>query len=267
MSRVFDSHVHTFPDPVAARALQYLSAKSGIKPCADGTRQGLLASMANAGITGALNCPIATRPDQVRSINDWAVRQNAWPVLSFGSIHPDYPEPETELRRVKELGLGGIKLHPEYQEFQPDDPRLARTWAACQELGLSVYLHAGEDIGYPPPCKAPPHLLRQLLAAYPRLRVAAAHFGGWRLWHEVDRELIGHHLYLDVCFVLGFLPDDQLVDMIRRHGVERVLFASDSPWRDQAADLQTFTALPLTPDEQRRILWDNAAELFGFAGR
>jgi hypothetical protein len=97
--------------------------------------------------------------------------------------------------------------------------------------------------------------------------VVAAHFGGWRRWHEVDRELIGANLFLDVCFVLGFLPADSLVAMIRRHGVERVFFATDSPWRDQAAELRAFTELPLTPDEQRRILWDNAAELFGFAER
>ena len=141
-SRVFDSHVHIYPDAMAPRIVAQLGAATREPPSYDGTRAGLLEKMAAAGIAGALNAPVATRPDQVKSVNTWAASQNRWPMLSLGSIHPDFPEIATELRRIRTLGLHGVKLHPEYQAFSPDEPRLEPVWRTCRELGLTVLLHA-----------------------------------------------------------------------------------------------------------------------------
>lgn len=263
--RLFDAHVHIFPDALAARAVATLAAKAGgITPVYDGSRAGLEACMRRAGIGGALNCPIATKADQVRSINDWAAAQNRWPVLCLGTIHPDFRDMEAELRRVRALGLRGIKLHPEYQEFYPDDPRLTPVWEICSDLALPVLFHAGGDIGFPPPYHCPPSQLRDLLARHPRLQIVAAHFGGWRMWEAAAEELFGLPVWLDLAFLFGELPPEQLVAWIRRHGAERVLFATDAPWHDPIADAAAFAALPLTAEEQRKIGWKNAADLFGF---
>ena len=60
------------------------------------------------------------------------------------------------------------------------------------------------------------------------------------------------------------MPDARIVEMARRHGVERVVYGSDAPWRSQADDLRYFLSLPFTVEEQERILWRNAAGLLGF---
>ena len=260
---VFDVHVHTFPDHVGPRVVADLGPRfaPGYTPAYDGTRAGLLQRLAAGGIAGALNAPIATRPDQTESINAWAAAQNRWPVLSLGTVHPDDPDIPAALRRVRDLGLPGIKLHPEYQSFAPDEPRLEPVWRTCRELGLLVLLHAGGDRLFKPPFRATPTVLGRVIRAWPGLALIAAHLGGFEMWDEFERELAGQPLFLDTSYTLGILPDEQFLRIVRRHGVERVLFGSDGPWQDPAEALARLLRLPLTPAEQRAILWDNAARL------
>lgn len=269
--KIFDVHAHIYPDKIAARVLEQLTAealKGGLvgtdvpPPAYDGTRVGLLAKLASSGFTGAMNCPVATKSEQTNSINDWAALQNAWPILSMGSVHPDYPDIAGEVRRIKALGLHGIKMHPEFQQFRLDDPRVDPLWSTARELGLPVLLHTGLDFAFPPPCNAPPRAVRNLAERWPGLTVIAGHFGGWSMWDEVERELLGASVFLDLAFVPGFLQSEQLVRMIRRHGADRVLFGTDAPWLDPATVLAEFLKLPLVLGEQEKILWQNAAGLF-----
>ena len=263
-NRVFDFHTHVFPDAVGPRAVAQLSATLPEKPSYDGTRAGLLRKLSEAGIDGALNVPVATRPDQVTAINTWAAANNRWPVLSFGAIHPDFPDIPTELRRVKDLGLKGVKLHPEYQSFSPDEPRLDVVWRTCRDLDLIALLHVGNDWLFEPPCKGSPATIARVLRAWPGLRFVAAHLGGFQMWSEFETELLGLPLYLDTSFAVGRLPEERLLGIIRRHGVDHILFGTDAPWQDPTTTLPAFLRLPLTPDEQRAILWENASRLLEF---
>ena len=260
---VFDCHVHVFPDPIAPAAVAAIGKAAGLEPDYDGTRAALVRRLAEAGCDGALNCPVATTPKQVRSINDWAAANNDWPLLSAGAIHPDTPDPVAELERVRSLGLLGIKLHPEYQLFTPDDPRMDAIWETCAGLGLPVVLHAGVDIGLPPPYRTTPGALAALVARVPGLILIAAHLGGFRQWDEVEACLAGTPVYLDLSFALGELPDEQVLRIVRKHGVHRVLYGTDAPWRNPCTYLQRFHALPFGERERRWMLWENAADLFG----
>ncbi len=262
---VFDYHVHIYPDALAPKVIPALSARFGNPPSFDGTRGGLLDLLtANPAYIGALNLPVATKPDQVVSINDRAIATNQWPILSLGSIHPDFPNPRAELRRIKDAGLRGIKLHPEYQEFQLDDPRMNDIWRACDELGLLLMLHAGGERVFAAPYHTRPASLAAFLDAYPKLTVAAAHLGGFQMWDESEACLIGKNIYLDLSHTLNFCPTDQILRMIHAHSGELLLFGTDAPWQDPQKILADFLALPLSSALQSAILHDNAARLLGF---
>ena len=259
---VFDTHVHIFPAGMASRTVDSLAEKGGVCPSYDGTRTGLLDSMRRSGVCAALNCPIATRPAQVDSINRWAAEANRWPVLSLGTVHPDSEGVPDVLRSIRQAGLPGIKLHPEYQHFQLDDARLQPVWEGCAQLGLIVLLHAGADVGFEPPYKVRPADIAALVQRYQDLTLIAAHLGGWEMWDEVEAALCGASVYLDTAFTLGTLEDERFVRIARKHGVARVLFGTDGPWQDQSAMLRVFDRIPLGDDEKRAVLWDNAARLF-----
>ena len=73
---IIDFHTHTFPDSIAARAVDSLSKEAHIVPYTDGTVSGLLNSMDKGGIDMSVLLPVATASSQVESINDKALRNN-----------------------------------------------------------------------------------------------------------------------------------------------------------------------------------------------
>jgi hypothetical protein len=105
---VFDCHVHIYPDPLAAKAVEQLSRRFGNPPAFDGTVSGMVADLAESGISGALNLPVATRPEHVDSINAWAAAINVGdgPVRSLATIHPDIPDiPAALASRLQDAAL------------------------------------------------------------------------------------------------------------------------------------------------------------------
>ena len=164
---IIDVHVHTFPERIAAHALGTLSRNSHTQPFTDGTIPGLRASMREAGITLSVIQPVATKPEQVTRINDSAMRINAEGesagIISFGGIHPSFPEIDAELKRIREAGILGVKVHPVYQNVPIDDERYVKILKRCGELGLIVMIHAGWDIGFPSDDSAVPARIARAL--------------------------------------------------------------------------------------------------------
>ena len=164
---IIDIHTHTFPDKIAAATLDKLKHLSHTIPFTDGTAAGLAASMARAGVDRSVVMPVATSPRQVPHVNDASARMNELGaqtgVLSFGCMHPDFDGWKEELARVRDLGLKGIKLHPQYQDTDFDDPRYLRILDRCGELGLVVLTHAGLDIGMPGKDNCSPEMVLRAL--------------------------------------------------------------------------------------------------------
>ena len=278
---IIDIHTHTFPDKIAAATLDKLKHLSHTIPFTDGTAVGLAASMARAGVDRSVVMPVATSPRQVPHVNDASARMNELGaqtgVLSFGCMHPDFDGWKEELARVRDLGLKGIKLHPQYQDTDFDDPRYLRILDRCGELGLVVLTHAGLDIGMPGKDNCSPEMVLRALRQTGPVKLVLAHMGGWRQWDRVEALLPGTGVYLDTSFSLGeitplddghYRPGDlPLLDeaaflrMVRKFGADRVLFGTDSPWDDQETALARLRALPLEKSELDAILGGSARKL------
>ena len=52
------------------------------------------------------------------------------------------------------------------------------------------------------------------------------------------------------------------MEMVKVLGPERILFGTDSPWMDQRHSLELFRSLPLSPEAQAQILYQNALDLY-----
>lgn len=282
---IIDFHTHTFPEKIAAAAIDRLQAASHTRPFTDGTVGQLAASMKKAGIDASLVLPVATNPRQVEKVNDASIRMNDQArdtgIFSFGCMHPDCENPRTELTRIARAGIRGIKLHPIYQGVDFDDPRFLRILACCGEMGLMVLIHAGLDVGFPGVVHASPAMIRNALRAVGPVTLILAHMGGWRCWQEAADTLAGQGVYIDTSFSLGrmvpngdgyyqteesvqLLSEENFVRQVRAFGVDHTLFGTDCPWGDQAACVQQFRALPLTEEEQCAILGGNARRLLGW---
>ena len=258
---IIDFHTHAFPDSLAERAIAKLQEPGDWTAVLDGRLSSLLASMDAAGVERSVVCPIATRPAQFPGILEWCLQIRGERIVPLGSVHPESQDLPGEIDQVARAGLVGLKLHPMYQDFCVDEPRMDALYSAAAKRGLLVVLHCGCDIAYPNFDCAHPRRVAAVLEKHPTLKLIATHMGGWRMWEDSRRHVVGSGVWLETSFSIHELPAQQAVEMIRRHGADRVLFGTDSPWTDQAGEIERIRHLPLTEEEKTAILGGNAARL------
>lgn len=259
---LIDFHTHAFADSLAPRAIASLSAASGgLAPSTDGTVSGLLLRMEADGVSHSVMLNIATKPKQQTRINDWAQEISSDRITAFGSVHPDAPNVFDELERIKSLGLKGVKFHPEYQNFEADEPRMFPIYKKIASLGLITVFHAGQDIGFMPPAKAAPDRLLRALPAFDGAPVAAAHFGSYIMWDEVLEKLCGLPLYFDTSFCFGRIQHPLAQAIVEKHTPDRILFGTDLPWSDAQTEKRLIDSLDLSDADKEKIFFRNAASL------
>lgn len=263
---VVDSHVHLYPDSLALKVTPALASRFGNAPAFDGTVGGCIAKNATSGIWASLNLPVATKPDSVAGTNrfwsDYAPTRAKGGVFSLASFHPQVEDKAAEVARIAEAGFTGIKFHPEYQLFRFNDAAMDDAWAAMSELGLVAYLHAGGERVFNPPYHSTPSDIATLQLRFPKLKIVAAHLGGFGMWNESEASLVGTSVYLDLSHTFFWMSDAQILRMIKAHGADRILFGSDAPWQDPGEVLEAFLKLPLSDGERRAICHTNACNLF-----
>ena len=275
---VIDFHTHIFPDRLAPRALDALKLGIYRQQGADyrqgealnvcmPTAEGLLALMQQAGIDKSVCLSVATNVHQQSAVNRFAYtipqygKAHGNSLYAFGAVHPQAPDWAEQLDTIARIGLSGVKLHPQFQETDFDAPEMLRIMRKAAQLGLPVIFHAGEDIGLPPPTRTTPQKIRNVLDKIDGCTLIAAHLGGWEMWDDVERYLVGTPVYFDTAFISRFLTQEQCLRIIRNHGADRILFGSDAPWENPADTLRYLRGLPLTEEEFAKITHRNALRL------
>ncbi len=262
---LIDFHTHCFPDKIAEKAIAKLSAVSGgLEPYTNGTLQGLKDSMTRGGVDVSVVLNIATNAAQQHNVNDFAAALNGDGIVSFGSVFPTSPDVFDELERIKELGLKGVKLHPDYQGFSVDDPKLKPVYRKISSLGLITVFHAGYDYGFPPPYGAMPEKLAVALSWFDS-PVVAAHWGGLNCGEGVLAHLCGRDVYFDTSFGYGQMPKYYAQKILEKHGVERMLFGTDTPWHTPQMERRLLEHLGLSDNEWKAICSQNAEKLLGLS--
>ena len=266
---IIDFHTHIFPDKIAGRTLDYLSDIFGASPFADGTHTGLCDSMKKAGVDVSVSLPAVTKVSQVESINRFASAFTEGAVISFGGIHPECENYKEILKEIKNLGLKGIKLHPDYQNTFFNDDKYLRIIDYAAEKDLGIIVHAGEDVGLPESVHCTPDMVLDLWKHIQPEKLILAHMGGWKMWNEVEEKLLGLPIYLDTAVVQNDklpvkISDEQLKRMIDKHGADKILFGTDSPWYDQSQALKDFDRIELNEKDKKLILGENANRMFKF---
>ena len=277
---IIDVHTHSFPPAIAQKAIPKMEKMAESRAYTDGTSEGLLESMENAEIDVSVLLPVATNARQVEKLNDIAIEYNesfsGKGLFSLGAMHPEYENYRAELARIKDRGITGIKLHPAYTGTDLDSKSYLDIIDRASELRLAVMIHAGLDIGIMPHnFSSVEHICTVLREVAPE-KFILAHMGGWKCWDDVESTLCGEKVYLDTAFVLGkyepydymnvpeektkMLSDGQFKRMVKKHGANRILFGTDSPWSDQKKTLEKVKEL-IPKEEQSLILFENTKTL------
>lgn len=278
---IIDFHTHIFPGKIAASTVHHLACEARIHPFTDGSADALVSSMAASSVDWSVNLPVMTSGSQVEKVNASLLKKRnlfqEQHILSFGGLHPDCRNYRHVLRWLRGEGVAGIKLHPAYMGIDLNDLRMMKLIEAISEEGLITIIHAGIDIGiYDHNYASVDHVLQILKDVAPE-RFVLAHMGNWGCWDQVESDLAGAPLWMDTSFSLGpvtpyerikdqpivseMLSAQDFVRICRKHGTDRILFATDSPWADQDSYVKKIQSLPFTEEEKASILGDNAEKL------
>lgn len=230
----------------------------------------------SAGLRDGLNTGALPSGEEVSPLGAWLIGFNDWlldtaadvpAITPFVAIDPwvlSTGQAIAHLEDARRRGARGVKVHPVEQRVRFSDEPVQRLYRACADLDLTVLTHSGTARGAIP--FAEPHTF----LPSPRtagLQLVAAHLGGgsWRQivalaerWPEVT---------FDLSEIIAWIgaphapTRDELVDVIRRIGVERVMFGSDFPWYDPAEMIAIVRSLPLAETELDAVLGENAARV------
>lgn len=260
---IVDFHTHFYPQKLAARVMTQLQGTSGIRAVTDGTAEDTRQKLLTWGVDRCVFLPVAATLHFAKS-NEFAAELADDFFIPFGTLHPACPDPEAEVEHIAELGLRGIKLHPQYQQVAIDDLRYVRIIRRAAQLRLPVIFHAGFDPGLPAPYLAEPEAIARLLDQVEDidgLVLIAAHLGGYQRYDAVERFLVGRNIWFDTALVAGEIAAEQFRRIIERHGAARILLGSDCPWHSSAAAIEGLHALALPAEDEAAILGGNAVSL------
>jgi uncharacterized protein len=181
--------------------------------------------------------------------------------IGFLSVNPTHPDALDEADRCRELGLVGVKLGPNYQNFDPlGDPALA-FYDYCQRHGLPILFHSGASpIQHAPLAYTYPLVTDEIALRYPELRIVMAHMG-----HPWSRETVvtirkHPHVYADVSsiYLRPWVLYQSLINAVEWGTTGKLLLGSDFPIANTGEaiaglytvnDMLEGTKLPRVPDE------------------
>ena len=247
-----DFHCHVYPDAIASKAADNVRQfYNGLgNPVIDGKVDTLLDRGTKAGVENFVILPVAVQPTRTRSINDFILSQVADQprFYGYGTIHAAMENLTGEVQYIMDNGLRGLKMHPDYQLFNIDDPRLFPVYEMAGEK-LPVIFHMGDqryDYSHP-------KRLRKVLELFPRLQVIAAHFGGYTMYETAAELLYDKNCFFDVSSSLMFMEEGVAERYINHYGAERFVYGSDFPMWDPVEEMERFMRLKLTDSQKEQI--------------
>lgn len=258
---IIDAHAHIFPEKIAENATANTGVFYNLPMSGCGVSRNLIESGNKIGVTRYLVCSTATKHQQVQSINNFIANEcseNSC-FIGFGTAHPDSQNVEADIKQIKELGLYGVKIHPDFQMFDMDSKDAYKIYEMI-EGELPILIHCGDSrYEYSAPKK-----LANLHRDFPKLKVLAAHLGGYERWDEAVEYLTGlENVKFDTSSSLKFMSAERAAGIVKNYGTENCFFGVDFPMWSHTEELERFLAMGFSESENRRMLSQNFKEYIG----
>ncbi len=252
---IIDAHTHIFPGAIAEKATVNIGHFYDMHMESCGSSKKLIESGSKIGVSLYLVCSVATVPHQISHINKFIAgecEENKC-FFGFGSTHPLSEDIEGDIKQIKELGLNGVKLHPDFQTFDADSPEAFKIYEII-EGDLPLLIHCGDD-RYEYSC---PKKIAAIAKNFPKLKLIASHLGGYQRWDEAQEYLRGfENVRFDVCSSLAFMSPEKSAERIHGFGAENCFFGTDFPMWSHETELERLIAANLSDSELRGILAGN----------
>jgi predicted TIM-barrel fold metal-dependent hydrolase len=174
------------------------------------------------------------------------------------TVNPHYPyEIRTELQRCdSKYGVQMLKIHPFCHDYPVHGAGYRGLWEYADENELVVLSHTWESDK-----NCGPGLFGKIATRYPGTNIILAHAGGTQEGCRQTIEVLKQHgnLYLDTA--TSKLHIGMIERFVREVGADRVLFGSDMPLLEPAAQLGRIAYAKIKEAEKEKILGLNLKKL------
>jgi predicted TIM-barrel fold metal-dependent hydrolase len=260
---ILDAHCHVWPDALAERLVA--ARPAGMDAVGDGTVDGLLATMDDAGVDLACALAVANEARHVARTNEFIGGVDRSRLLPVGTVHTGLGV-EENLRHLRDNGIVAVKFHPNFQGMSLADPAVHELFAGLAEERFPVLAHIGHGSDDAASERGSTRHLATVLDAVPDLLMVAFHFGGFHDLDGAEAAILGdHRVYVETSWppsVAG-LGAERVRALIAAHGADRVVFGSDWPMAHPGSELDFLRSLELDPEDERAVLGLNLATLLG----
>jgi predicted TIM-barrel fold metal-dependent hydrolase len=154
-------------------------------------------------------------------------------LIGFMALHPHDPTCLDEFERCRsDLGMRGIKLGANYQNFDPLEARALAIYERAQRYNMPILFHQGTSPVREAPIRLSyPLLMDEIAIRYPDLKIIMAHVG--HPWQVDTCVVIRKHpnVYADISanFYRPFSFWEQMVKATEWNVLDKLLFGTDFP--------------------------------------
>jgi predicted TIM-barrel fold metal-dependent hydrolase len=231
------------------------------------TPETLFERLDEAEIDRAVVCPAKPRGYHFDAANEAlaeAVRAHPDRLTGLARVDPLLgKDAQAELdRSLTELGLSGAFLHPWEETFAVNNPLVDGVIEVARSHSVPVTVAAGY------PWLSEGLQVGELAGRFPDVTFVATN--GLQInmsgLGQVDAELALQDNDNLLVQTSGVYREDFIERIVRRHGPERVLFASAYPHFDPSLEVRRVQWATFSPEEQRTMLHENASRLWSTTG-
>lgn len=260
---IIDAHTHVFPDILAPKAVNAITAFYDGFSEYDATAGTLKKIADSKGIDHFVICSVPTNGKQAKSINKFiadCVEQSGGVFTGLGALHPDSNQLQQDFDDILRLKLHGVKTHPDMQGIPADASSWYPIYEFCEAEGIPVLMHTGDSRMN----NSNPENVFPVLKRFPDLKLVAAHLGYCMVW---DDSVFGYQDYDNVFFDCSacsyFLKAERMQEIIKRFGCDRVMFGTDYPTFKVETEINSIDSMDFSEEEKRKIFSENAKRFYG----
>ncbi len=214
--------------------------------------------------------------------NEWLARsiEGNPRLFGFGTVDPRRDDLAAQVRRIKELGLRGMKLHPNAQDFDILAPKILQVYGEAEAQNLFITFHSG--VHRSRLRETAVKKFDEIPWQFPRLKFSMEHVGGYHFFNEALAVIFNHvppPWETGVCNVFAglasvfttdhnrfwYLSEERLKELAAQVGVRQLIFGLDFPYNledDTLLGMRTLSRL-FTPEECAMILGGNLRRELG----